>query len=166
MKTTEYTGPSAAIKGDCPWLASEDILGKGDIVVTIEACHAVQDAEFEGGRKEDLYTLSFVGAKKQLILNSTNRKTLVSLYGTNVGFKENYPNINVVGLMGMASFVNDQDQLTREFSELQKIYDQYKEQNNFTTLSMGMSGDYKLAIAHGSTMVRIGSAIFGERNYN
>jgi hypothetical protein len=85
MKTTEYTGPSAAIKGDCPWLASEDILGKGDIVVTIEACHAVQDAEFEGGRKEDLYTLSFVGAKKQLILNSTNRKTLVSLYGTNVG---------------------------------------------------------------------------------
>lgn len=81
-------------------------------------------------------------------------------------FKENYPNINVVGLMGMASFVNDQDQLTREFSELQKIYDQYKEQHNFTTLSMGMSGDYKLAIAHGSTMVRVGSAIFGERNYN
>ena len=81
-------------------------------------------------------------------------------------FKENYPNINVVGLMGMASFVDDQDQLTREFSELQKIYDQYKEQNNFTTLSMGMSGDYKLAIAHGSTMVRVGSAIFGERNYN
>ena len=81
-------------------------------------------------------------------------------------FKENYPNINVVGLMGMASFVDDQDQLTREFSELQKIYDQYKEQHNFTTLSMGMSGDYKLAIAHGSTMVRVGSAIFGERNYN
>tara|TARA_R110002012_G_scaffold57258_2_gene147469 strand:- start:1001 stop:1663 length:663 start_codon:yes stop_codon:yes gene_type:complete len=81
-------------------------------------------------------------------------------------FKEKYPNINVVGLMGMASFVDDQDQLTREFSELQKIYDQYKEQNNFTTLSMGMSGDYKLAIAHGSTMVRVGSAIFGERNYN
>ena len=85
MKSTEYTGSSAAIKGDCPWLASEDILGKGDIVVTIEACHAVQDAEFEGGRKEDLYTLSFVGAKKQLILNSTNRKRLVRMYGTNVG---------------------------------------------------------------------------------
>lgn len=81
-------------------------------------------------------------------------------------FKENYRNINVVGLMGMASFVDDQDQLTREFSELQNIYDQYKEQHNFTTLSMGMSGDYKLAIAHGSTMVRVGSAIFGERNYN
>jgi len=85
MKTTEYTGNSAAIKGDCPWLASEDILDKGDIVVVIEACNAVQDAEFEGGRKEDLYTLSFVGAKKQLILNSTNRKILVMLYGTDVG---------------------------------------------------------------------------------
>jgi len=84
MRSTEYTGNSAAIKGDCPWLASEDILDKGDVTVTIEACHAVQEAEFEGGRKEDVYTLSFVGAKKQLVLNSTNRKTLVKLYGTNV----------------------------------------------------------------------------------
>ncbi|MFI8378147.1 YggS family pyridoxal phosphate-dependent enzyme [Leeuwenhoekiella sp. NPDC079379] len=80
--------------------------------------------------------------------------------------KTNYPNIDVVGLMGMASFVDDEDQLNREFSELEKIYTQFKEQHNFTTLSMGMSGDYKLAISHGSTMIRIGSAIFGERNYN
>lgn len=84
MRSEEYTGNSAALKGDCPWLASEDILGAGDVTVTIEACYAVKAAEFEGGRKEDVYTLGFVGKKKQLVLNSINRKTLVKLYGTNV----------------------------------------------------------------------------------
>ena len=84
MRITEHTGNSAAIKGDCPWLASEDILEAGDVVVTIEACYAVEGAEFEGGRKEDVYTLGFMGKKKQLVLNSVNRKTLVKLYGTNV----------------------------------------------------------------------------------
>jgi len=84
VRSTEHTGNSAAIKGDCPWLASEDILEAGDVVVTVEACYAVQGAEFEGGRKEDVYTLGFVGKKKQLVLNSINRKTLVKLYGTNV----------------------------------------------------------------------------------
>lgn len=84
MRSEEYTGNSAAIKGDCPWLASEDILDAGDVTVTIDACYAVKAAEFEGGRKEDVYTLGFVGKKKQLVLNSINRKTLVKLYGTNV----------------------------------------------------------------------------------
>ncbi|WP_028375677.1 YggS family pyridoxal phosphate-dependent enzyme [Leeuwenhoekiella sp. MAR_2009_132] len=80
--------------------------------------------------------------------------------------KTNYPNVEVIGLMGMASFVDDENQLKREFSVLEKIYEQFKTKHGFNTLSMGMSGDYKLAISHGSTMVRIGSAIFGERNYN
>ena len=80
--------------------------------------------------------------------------------------KKKYPNVEVVGLMGMASFVDDEEQLSREFSELEKIFNLFKEKHDFKILSMGMSGDYKLAISHGSTMVRIGSAIFGERNYN
>ena len=80
--------------------------------------------------------------------------------------KTNYPNVEVIGLMGMASFVDDENQLKREFSVLEKIYEQFRTKHGFNTLSMGMSGDYKLAISHGSTMVRIGSAIFGERNYN
>ena len=76
-----------------------------------------------------------------------------------------YPNVVVKGLMGMASFVDDTNQVEREFKQLKSIYDQFKDHHNFTTLSMGMSGDYKLAIDYGSTMVRVGSAIFGERNY-
>jgi len=77
-----------------------------------------------------------------------------------------YPNVNIVGLMGMASFVDDEVQIKREFTQLEKIYNTFKEQYAFSVLSMGMSGDYKLALEHGSTMVRVGSAIFGARNYN
>ena len=78
----------------------------------------------------------------------------------------NYPHVNIVGLMGMASFVDDETQIKREFAQLEKIYNTFKEQYAFSVLSMGMSGDYKLALEHGSTMVRVGSAIFGARNYN
>ncbi|HNP68547.1 MAG TPA: YggS family pyridoxal phosphate-dependent enzyme [Aequorivita sp.] len=80
-------------------------------------------------------------------------------------------NVKIVGLMGMATFTDDEKQISEEFQKLKKIYDQFRIQSrNFGTelriLSMGMSGDYKVAIENGSNMVRVGSAIFGERNYN
>jgi hypothetical protein len=75
-------------------------------------------------------------------------------------------NINIVGLMGMATFTDNQEQLQQEFSSLKAFFDSIKTQfKNLNTLSMGMSGDYQLAIKNGSTMVRVGSAIFGARNY-
>lgn len=75
-------------------------------------------------------------------------------------------NIEVVGLMGMATFTSDKEQVREEFSNLKKIFDSTKKTRpEFEILSMGMSGDYELAIDEGSTMVRIGSSIFGERNY-
>lgn len=80
--------------------------------------------------------------------------------------KEKYPNIRLIGLMGMATFTNDETQIRKEFSYLKRLYDQSASQlNEFNTLSMGMSGDYSLAIETGSTMIRVGSKIFGERNY-
>ncbi|MCB0452854.1 MAG: YggS family pyridoxal phosphate-dependent enzyme [Aequorivita sp.] len=76
-------------------------------------------------------------------------------------------NLNIVGLMGMATFTEDKKQISEEFQKLKKIYDRLKILNpEFRILSMGMSGDYKIAIENGSNMVRVGSAIFGERNYN
>ncbi len=73
-------------------------------------------------------------------------------------------NIKVIGLMGMATFTEDEKQVSEEFQKLKRIYDKFRIQNSeFRILSMGMSGDYKLAIENGSNMVRIGSAIFGER---
>lgn len=76
-------------------------------------------------------------------------------------------NVKVVGLMGMATFTEDATQIAQEFTSLQTFYKKVHKTNpTFKTLSMGMSGDYLIAIEKGSTMVRIGSAIFGARNYN
>lgn len=75
--------------------------------------------------------------------------------------------IKVVGFMGMATFTEDKEQLNEEFSSLKKFFDKHKSQNSeLEILSMGMSGDYQLAIENGSTMIRVGSSIFGSRNYN
>jgi PLP dependent protein len=74
-------------------------------------------------------------------------------------------NIRIVGLMGMATFTDNQEQIKKEFMHLKLIFDKFTINNSqFTILSMGMSGDYQLAIECGSTMVRIGSSIFGGRN--
>lgn len=73
-------------------------------------------------------------------------------------------NIKVIGLMGMATFTDNQAQIKKEFLNLKSIFDKLNtEHYKLNTLSMGMSGDYKLAIECGSTMVRIGSGIFGRR---
>jgi len=79
-------------------------------------------------------------------------------------------NIAIQGFMGMASFTEDTSIIHKEFKTLKNYFESSKKFNcsNFkpTILSMGMSGDYKIAIAEGSTIVRVGSAIFGARNYN
>ena len=79
-------------------------------------------------------------------------------------------NINIVGLMGMATFTDNKDQIKEEFLRLKSAFEDLKtiqtSNCNLQIISMGMSGDYKLAIECGSTMVRVGSSIFGERNYN
>ena len=76
--------------------------------------------------------------------------------------KEQYKNVNIKGLMGMASFTNNIDQIKEEFDFLSSIFSNHCSLN---TLSMGMSSDYKIAIDYGSNMSRIGSTIFGARNY-
>jgi hypothetical protein len=84
-------------------------------------------------------------------------------------FKE-LEHIKIVGLMGMATFTDDEKQVAQEFRNLKTFFDtcQKKHQTKncaLKTLSMGMSGDYEIAIKNGSTMIRVGSAIFGDRNY-
>ena len=79
-----------------------------------------------------------------------------------LSIKNQYKNVNIKGLMGMATFTNDKTQIKEEFNYLFNIFNKYKVLN---TLSMGMSGDYKIAIECGSNMIRIGSSIFGTRNY-
>lgn len=81
--------------------------------------------------------------------------------------KDELQNIRVVGLMGMATFTDNQEQIKKEFTHLKTIFDKFQTLNTkngkLTTLSMGMSGDYKVAIDCGSNMIRVGSSIFGGR---
>lgn len=76
-----------------------------------------------------------------------------------------YPNVRLRGLMGMATFTEDREKIRREFRRLRSFYDTWEPQMpDADTLSMGMSGDYDIAIAEGSNMIRVGSRIFGARN--
>ncbi len=79
-----------------------------------------------------------------------------------------FENVEVIGLMGMATFTDNQEQIAAEFAGLKKLFDEIKSdylnnQESFNQISMGMSGDYQIAIANGSTMIRVGSSIFGGR---
>ena len=110
--------------------------------------------------------------KKIKVLLQVKISDAVSKYGFNLSEIEkilnsevldNHKYVKVVGLMGMATFSNNETIIEKEFNALQKIYDKYKNTHKFKTLSMGMSGDYKIAIKNGSNMVRLGSVIFGSR---
>ncbi len=79
-------------------------------------------------------------------------------------------NVKICGVMGMATFTDNKNQIQSEFENLNQIFQQlkttyFKNDDDFKELSMGMSGDYNIAIEQGSTMVRVGSSIFGARNY-
>ena len=94
-----------------------------------------------------------------------DQKELLELINSD-SFKD-LKNIRIVGLMGMATFTDNQNQIRKEFNELHSIFEKLKNDtilgSDIEILSMGMSGDYKLAIDCGSNMVRIGSSIFGGR---
>jgi len=79
---------------------------------------------------------------------------------------KSYKHAKIVGLMGMATFTENEAQIHREFKQLEDFYSELKDKYKFDTLSMGMSGDYELAQEHQTTMVRIGSKIFGKRAYD
>lgn len=79
---------------------------------------------------------------------------------------KNLQHIKVIGLMGMATFTENENQIKSEFKSIQNLFNELRDKYKFTELSIGMSGDYEIALQCGTTIVRIGSAIFGERNYN
>jgi PLP dependent protein len=105
-------------------------------------------------------------------LNEEELETLITQITTN---KDEYANVCVKGLMGMASFTDDMNKVRAEFQYLKIIFDKHAKlsiantstnaQCQLQILSMGMSSDYKVAMEEGSTLVRIGSLLFGERNY-
>lgn len=121
---------------------------------------------------------------KQALKNSRTINCLLQIYiakeETKFGFSfeecedlfqsgeiEKLKNIHAVGFMGMASNTNNEPQIRNEFRSLKNFFEKFKAQHSsLNILSMGMSGDYKIAIEEGSTMIRIGSLIFGDRDYS
>lgn len=86
------------------------------------------------------------------------------------GNLEKYPNVRICGVMGMATNTDDDNEVRAEFKTIRSIFDQlkneyFKDEESFSIISMGMSHDYKIAIEEGSTMIRVGTSIFGAREY-
>ena len=94
-------------------------------------------------------------------MNKEEAKTLFTQY-----LNGDFPNAEITGLMGMATFTDDKEQIRKEFTSLKNFYDELSLLKPLNTLSMGMSDDFAVAVECGSNSVRIGSAIFGYRNYN
>lgn len=98
-----------------------------------------------------------------------NEAELNTLFTNQAAEVQQLNNISIAGFMGMASFSDNKEQVRHEFQFLKSLFDKYKQLSlsNFqpAILSMGMSGDYAIALEEGSSMIRIGSLIFGERNY-
>ncbi|MDV7695722.1 YggS family pyridoxal phosphate-dependent enzyme [Chryseobacterium soli] len=78
----------------------------------------------------------------------------------------NFPDVEITGLMGMATFTDDEQQVRKEFSVLKSLFDELNHEKELKTLSMGMSDDFPIAIDCGANSVRVGSAIFGRRDYS
>ncbi len=111
--------------------------------------------QFKIGREESKYGLDMEKTK--------------TLFESDVFQQMNH--IRIIGVMGMATFTNDKNQIRQEFRRLKHIFTSlrqtyFQNEHSFKEISMGMSGDYQIAIEEGSTMVRIGSLIFGPRNRN
>ncbi len=94
-------------------------------------------------------------------MNEETLRDIVDMYQSG-----SFPHIRIKGLMGMATNTTDKEQIAREFQYLHCLYQKYQQElPGFQYLSMGMSGDYPIAIANGSNLIRVGSAIFGARTY-
>lgn len=145
------------------------IISYVSLIHSIDSCNLLNEVNIAATKKDRVvdcllqfhiadedtkYGLSFDEA--QVLLNSPEYKAM--------------NNIRIVGVMGMATFTDNQDQIRQEFRNLKSIFDRLKEQyfadnDSFKEISMGMSDDYPIAIEEGSTLIRVGSAIFGKRNY-
>ena len=124
-----------------------------------------KQAEKQGRIQDCLLQVHIAEEETKFGMDENEINDLLSRYGN-----KQMNNVRIVGLMGMASFTDDMNKVRQEFQKLKSIFDRLTTNDpiaiglRLTTLSMGMSSDYKIAIKEGSNMVRIGSLLFGERS--
>ena len=177
-KVQELTGKAESLPDDIEWhmighLQSNKVKF---IAPFISMVHSIDSFKL-------LISLNKEAKKNQRIIDCLFQ-VYIAEEETKFGFSENevrsildstefnkLENIRINGLMGMASFTEDTKKVREEFKSLKVFFDTLKKQyfqnfDYFAELSMGMSSDYKIAIQEGATMIRVGSLIFGERNYS
>lgn len=139
----------------------------------VSMIHSVDNLELlKEINKEAFKNQRIIDCLIQVFIASEETKHGFSFEEAEAFFKSEYStqfeHVRICGLMGMASFTEDQQQVKREFESLARFRDKIQTNHSIQlpVLSMGMSGDYQLAIACGSNMVRVGSSIFGSRSYN
>ena len=140
------------------------LVGKVDLIHSVDSVHlakAISDMAIKRGVTQDVLIEVNVGGElsKSGVTPENAMDTLKEISAL--------PNLSVKGLMAMLPKSEDEEYLSTLCLKMRALYEQMKKEGYpFTYLSMGMSGDYKIAIKNGSNMVRIGSGIFGARNYN
>lgn len=139
------------------------------MIEAVDSLRVLKEINKQAARSERVITclLQFHIAEEDTKFG-LDREEVKNLLGSEA-FKKMH-NVHIVGVMGMATYTENMDQVRREFKFLKAIFDWLKQdyfsdQPDFKEVSMGMSGDYLLAIEEGATIVRVGGLIFGERNY-
>ncbi|MFW5761574.1 MAG: YggS family pyridoxal phosphate-dependent enzyme [Cyclobacteriaceae bacterium] len=139
------------------------------LIHSVDSARLLKEVNKQGAKAERIIPcLLQVHIAKEESKFGFSEEELVQLF-TSEEIKS-YKNVLIKGLMGMATFTEDQNIIRDEFRFLKQLFDKLKSYQadnvRFSELSMGMSGDYLIAIDEGSTIIRVGSAIFGARNYN
>jgi hypothetical protein len=141
------------------------IIEKVTLIHSVDSLNLLKEIDKEAGKKGVKVNLLLqVYISSELTKQGLSRSELYDI----VALKEQFENVKICGLMGMASFTDDSNLIKEEFSSLHSLFNDLKsnyfvENSQFSELSMGMSSDYKIALEHGSTIIRVGSLIFGER---
>ncbi|MFQ5334961.1 MAG: YggS family pyridoxal phosphate-dependent enzyme [Flavobacteriales bacterium] len=135
-----------------------------DMIQSVDSLHLMKEIEKRAEQcQRKIPCLLQVHIAKEESKSGFSRHDILSIFQS--GEAQKMQHITLRGLMGIATLTDDKAQLRQEFSELAALFKKIRNSYvpAFDTLSMGMSGDYKLAIEKGSNMIRIGSAVFGER---
>ena len=143
------------------------VVGKVALIHSVESMELLQTIEKEAEKKQVvqpiLFQIHIAQEETKHGFDASEIEALLENWKI-----EDHPFVKPCGLMGMATFTDDAQQVKQEFNDLNQLFKSIQAKNTglietFQVLSMGMSGDYTLAIAEGSTMIRVGSAIFGSR---
>jgi hypothetical protein len=167
-RAQEMAEKHGQLPGDIAWHAIghlqrnkvKYISGFVSLIHSVDSMRLLSTIDMEGGKHDRVINclLQVHIAEEESKSGFTEEELDEVLQGSELS---NLKHVNVKGLMGMATYTDDKNKVSGEFRNLKEIFDKYE---NLEILSMGMSGDYQIAIEEGSNMVRVGSLIFGERN--